>query len=173
MNDLILVQELASILAGDGYATLRDAMRPATNPDGSESADPLPPNIFPAQAAANTSRPILVISGEYNNYGTNRMGTVNFELRGRIGDEATGGHQSRFELLWAALFGALGADAGATRANQTAAKLALKMALAGRGAVTVNDYGPAPANAVNADVDGEDLRTVLQVRVAWAFLPSI
>lgn len=175
MNDLVFLQELAAVLVGDAYAALRDSLRVV--PDPAHPPDPPnPPQIFAAQAAANTERPILVLSAPaaFTTYGPRRIGNVSFELRGRTGDEtAAGEHQARFVLLWAAFFGVQGADDAATKANAVTAKAALIAALGDRGKITLVDYGLPNESALLADVDGDDLRTVLQLRTAWAFTPPV
>ena len=126
MNDVLFAQELAAVLAGSGYSALVA----------------LVPNILPVQAAEVTARPTIGISGEYQPYLQRRKGMVTLELRSRIGDETEAGeHQARFVALWAALFGAQGADEAATRAALAAAKAALQSAAADRGNVVLIEYG--------------------------------
>jgi hypothetical protein len=165
MNDLLFAQELAAVLASDDYAGLRDLFRPSPE---------VAPQIYAAQAAADLTRPTLTISGDFEAYGfARRKGSLAVEIRGRAGDEtADDKHQVRFATLYAVLLGELGADAATTLANRNAAKAALKAALAARGKVELADYGCA-SNAIDATADGDDLRTVLNLRVAWAFLPPV
>lgn len=169
MNDTLFPLELAAVLSADPYSALAALFTPAPTDD-----IPAPvPSIFGQQAAAVATRPTLTISGVFDEYGTRRIGTLMLEVRSRLGDETTDReHQTRFLLLMTSLLGAQGADFATTQANQAAAKVALKAALAARGKVTVVDYGPAQ-NAIEATVDGDDLRTVLSLRMAFAFTPPV
>ena len=145
MNDHLLHAELAAVLSSDEYEDLRELFGQ-------------PPQIHAAQDGADLARPCLTISGEYAPYGPRRKGTLTLGLRSRMGDEtAQREHQARVDALLAALL----AD--------TAAQEALLDALAARQAVTVATYGAA-SEFLSASVDGEDLVTRIQLRVAWAFV---
>ena len=134
------------------------------------------PNIHAANSGDITTRPSLTIHGEYDNYGTSRKGVLTFELLSRMADEqpdpapVTPGpnHQTRFEALWEKLFGAVGSSPSVTASNRAAAKAALLTAVNAVGGVTLAAYGPAK-NTVEANVDGDDLRTHIQIAVAFRF----
>lgn len=109
--------------------------------------------VAAAQAGVNVERPSLTISGSYEAFGSViRKGTVDLELRSRFDEQAE--HRTRFSALWAALM-----------ADGAAASLITR--ISGREAVELLSYG---RNKVEADVDGEDLRTLLTLNVAWRFV---
>lgn len=165
MNDILIFQELAAVLSGDGYAALAALFTPAPT-----DAVPEPtPQIYAAQTATPIGRPSLTISGSFDPYAHRRMGQVVFEVRSRVGDETEGQHQACFEALYTALLGPLGADAAAVAANAATARATLMGLVAARGKVAIISYGPAQ-NTISGDVDGDDLRTTLMLRFAWLFL---
>jgi hypothetical protein len=157
MNDTTFARQLATALAADN-----ELAAAFVSPD---SADV---NIVGEQSAAIlTARPSITISGEYEPFGSRRKGTVSLELLGRLAD--SDGHAERFDALWEKLFGAQGATPEITRSNAAAAKAALKTTLAGMAVVELIEYGPA-SDAIDAGAEGDDLRTVLNLRVAWRFV---
>lgn len=142
MNDLLLSQELAAVLAASYTLGI--------------------PTIHAAQAAASLTRPSLSITGAFTPYKeTFRKGTLTLELRSRTGDETSEAeHQSRFSALYAALF-------GADTISRPVAKATLIQALATRAAVNLLDYGP---KEITADLDGDDLRTEITLNAVWTFV---
>ena len=161
MDDLILSRAFAKMLKSQPYAAFRDLITTIT-----------PPGVIAsAQDAATLQRPTLAIHGQFQNYGpARRVGDLMLELRSRVGDERDDKpHAARFNALWTALFGADSTDPHTQQDNLATAKAALKAALAAlsSGAVSLADYGPAE-KAVEQTFDGEDLRTTITLRVAWA-----
>lgn len=154
MNDLLFAQELAAVLA-----TYEDLA-------------PVAAQIHAAQSGSILARPTLTLSGTWTHYVHRRVGTLQLELRSRVGDETAGAHQSLFEALFVALFGEQGSTRAVTFANQEAAKVALKSALSTRGKVAISDYGTTPS-PIEETTEGEDLVTTLSVGVAWEFLPQV
>ncbi len=164
MNDALLAQELAVVLAADPeLAALFTA--PSTVAD----APPIV-NIYGQQSGFIQSRPVLSIFGEYTNYGPRRVGTVNFEVRARMGE--AGNHDECFRAVFAKLFGAVGEDDAETRANLAAAKAAVSAAVLAAGNVEIIAFGPAPGDTVVADGESDDLRTSIAARVVWRFLAA-
>lgn len=157
MNDHLAAVEIAEVLKAD--ADLLELI----------------PHIFPEQSGAVTSRPSLSISGTFEPFGVRRRGELVFELRSRIADEEAAGedgHDGQFELLWAKLIGAEATTNAGFQANLATAKAAIATALAERGHIALIDYGPA-RDALAADADGEDLRTVLRLGFAFTFTPTV
>lgn len=161
MKDILLAQQLAALFNNADFASLNVLF----GNDGSKPAD-----IYATQAAEIIKRPSLLIHGEYEPYLDRRKGTLSFEVRSRIGDESAGQHQARFEQLYVSLLGARGANNALTLANRATAKQYVKDLLAPGGLVAIIDYGPA-RDAIVADSEGDDLRTVLTLNVVWRFLP--
>lgn len=162
MNDTRLAQELAAVLAADAEFAALFTAAPAT--EGEAAAV----NIYGAQSGfIVTARPSVIAAGEYEPFGVRRKGNLTLEVRSRIGQ--AGNHPALFDALWNKLLGAPGADTAETLANRTAAKAAIKSALAAAGNVAVMDYGPA-SDAILADAEGDDLRTILTLRVVWQHL---
>lgn len=161
MNDALLAQELAAAL-------ILDAPLAALFTAPSSEADAAPVvNIYGQQSGFIQTRPVLSIFGEYTSYGPRRMGTVSFEVRSNMGD--AGNHAAAFEAVFAKLFGAVGADNAATRANLAAAVTVLVAAVSAAGNVEIIAFGPAPGDTVVADGENTDLRTVISARVVWKF----
>ena len=158
MNDHLLAQAFATALRAD--STLLSQI----------------PQIHAGNSGDITVRPSLTLHGEYDNYGIMRKGILRFELLSRMADEQpspapiTPGptHQSRFEALWQKLFGAVSTNPTVTASNFVAAKSALLTAINAVGGINLINYGPAK-NTVESNIDGDDLRTHLQLSVAFAF----
>src|SRR4051812_3528801 len=95
MDDLLISQELAAVLSSEAYAAFADLMK---------ATPEKPPGIFAMQAGADTTRPMLGISGEFDTYGVRRKGTLTLMLHTRVGDETSSvDHEARFTALYSAL----------------------------------------------------------------------
>ena len=159
MNDNLILSEVAATLTAH-YTELAAAV----------------PNILHAQAASDTARPIITVNGDFKPYrGTIRKGTLTLELRSRVGDETETppNHQSRFDLLFAAMLGAQGADFETTMANRTAAIAAFHAAISARGKIDVRLIAPAEENVIVFEVEGDDLVTTLSLHFIAEFLPEV
>jgi hypothetical protein len=144
MNDNLILSEVAATLTAH-YSALAAAV----------------PRILHAQAAADTARPVLTVSGEFKPYrGTIRKGTLALELRSRIGDETEGQHQERFDFLFAAMLG-------------TGAFAAFKAFISARGKIDVRLIAPAEENIIVSEVEGDDLVTTLNLHFIAEFLPQV
>lgn len=163
MNDTLISKEFAEILKADSdFAGL------FSGPPATEGGDPVI-NIFgDVSGGVATARPMLTISGLFDPYGSRRKGDLSLEIRYRVADAET--YEGLFDSLWVKLLGAQGADDAETRSNMALAKSAVQSEIALRGKAEVITYGPSPS-AVTAEVDGDDIRMVLGLRLAWAFLP--
>lgn len=144
MNDNLILSEVAATLKAH-YSALATAV----------------PNILHAQAADDTTRPILTVSGEFQPYrGTIRKGVLTLELRSRLGDETATppNHQSRFDSLYAAMLGDGAFDA-------------FKGFISAREKIDVRLIAPAAENFIVAEVEGDDLVTTLKLHFIAEFLP--
>ena len=143
MNDNLILSEVAATLQAH-YTALADAV----------------PNILHAQAADDTTRPVLTVSGDFLPYReTIRKGVLTLELRSRVGDDAESpNHQSRFDLLIAAMLG-------------TGAFSAFKTFIAARGKIDVRLIAPSTENVIVAGVEGDDLVTTLSLNFICEILP--
>lgn len=163
MNHILLAAELAGVLVDDAEVAVLFTAAPAA------VGEPPVVNIYGEQSGfIVTARPSLVISGDYQAYGARRLGTLSLEVRSRIG--AADNHAAAVETVWNKLLGAPGADYAATLASRAAVKAAVQAALLAAGKVELIEYGPAP-DVRSADAEGDDLRTILSLRVVWRFLP--
>lgn len=165
MNDALLAQELAA-------AFILDAPLAAlfTAPSSEPAAAPVV-NIYGQQSGFIQTRPVLSIFGEYQSYGPRRMGTVSFEVRSNMGE--AGNHAAAFGAVFEKLFGEVGADDAATRANLAAARAAVIAAVGARSSAEIIAFGPAPGDTVIADGENGDLRTVITARVVWRFKAEV
>lgn len=144
MSDTLLSSELAVVLAGDPVFLA------------------LIPHIHGEQSGEISARPSLVISGVFTPYGPRRLGMLDLEVKSRLADDpalalAGSGHAAQVDALQAKFFAAGAADA-------------LKALLVGRGKVELIEYGLAGPNPFDADETGDDLRTIIHLRVAWRIL---
>jgi hypothetical protein len=154
MNDTLLALKLAAVLA------LNESLVALFSTDEPEPV----PHIFGQQSGEITARPSLTIFGEYEPYPRFRKGDLHCEIKSRMADAPQ--HDARVIGLLEVLFGEEDPDdAVATAASLAAAKSALKAALAADG-VRLVDYGFAP-EGIQADAEGDDLRTIINLRVAW------
>ena len=159
MNDNLILSEVAATLSASPYTTLAAAV----------------PTILQAQAAADTTRPLLTISGEFTAYRhTIRKGTLTMELRTRIADDDTAApnHQAIVELIITAMLGAQGANLSATTANRAAALAAFKAAISARGKIDVRLIAPGET-FIEAGAEGDDLVTTIALHFIAEFLPQV
>lgn len=146
MNDNLILSEVAATLAAH-YAPLLAAV----------------PRILPAQAAGDTGRPVLTVSGDFKPYReTIRKGVLTLELRSRAGDDTSTppNHQSRFDLLFAAMLG-------------EGAFAAFKGFISARGKIDVRLIAPAEDDVIVIEAEGEDLVTTLNLHFICHFIPQV
>lgn len=162
-DDTLLSREIAELLKADeDFAALF-----------TQTIDDVPVTFIHGHLTGEvTQRPSLTISGDFVPYLSRRKGMVAFEILSRLGDEtAEDEHGALVTALMGKLFGVQGATDALTRASQAAAMAAMVADIAERGKVTIATYGPAREGAFEADVADDDLRTVIRLNIAWAFVP--
>ena len=161
MDEPIIATELAAVLktVSPLMATLENAAGEAGQIAGSQSGDIV------------TRPAIIVHAGQFTPYGPRRKGEIEIEIRSRIGEQETDApsHGDRFDALWKYLFGDTGQDYPTTLANMAAAKVVVKGAVTSRGKIELIEYCPAQ-QAVTADAQDNELRTVLKLLLIFRFL---